>query len=127
MLDILNSHVQPAPERDRAIARAVSQAVHLAKAMTPSKWLEFLILLSIKLEDTTIPLHLAVDLRRSFTQAASVDVSAAVRLLNSVLPDTRFITRLMFAGIGDGIAKGATQFLSARMLDRKSTRLNSSH
>lgn len=115
MLDVLHSHVQTGIEHDHGIAHAVSQAVHLSEVMTPSKRLEFLVLLNIKLENTPIPLSLAVDLRRSFAQAASADVSTAVRILNSALPDIRFITRLMFAGIGDGLAKSATQFLSERV------------
>ena len=78
---------------------AVSQAVHLSKAMEPSKRLEFLVLLSIKLEGVPTPLRLAVDLRRSFAQAASADVFSAVRLLSSVLPDVRFMTRLLFSGL----------------------------
>jgi hypothetical protein len=82
--------------------------------MVPSKRLEFLVLLSIKLEAVSIPLRLAVDLRRSFAQAASADVEAAVRLLSSVLPDIRFMTRLLFAGIGDGVARSAVRFLNER-------------
>jgi hypothetical protein len=114
MLDILHSHVRTSVEHDHDIVLAVSQAVHLSKAMAPSKRLEFLVLLSIKLEGAPIPLRLAVDLRRSFAQAASADASSAVRLLGSVLPDVRFMTRLLFSGIGEGVASNAEKFLSER-------------
>jgi hypothetical protein len=82
--------------------------------MEPSKRLEFLVLLSIKLEGAPIPLRLAVELRRSFAQAASADVLSAVRLLSSVLPDVRFMTQLLFSGTGDGLASSAERFLSER-------------
>lgn len=114
MLDILHSHVRTSVEHDHEMVLAVSQAVHLSKAMDPSKRLEFLVLLSVKLEGAPIPLRLAVDLRRSFAQAASADASSAIRLLSSVLPDVRFMTRLLFAGIGDGVASSPAQFLSER-------------
>jgi hypothetical protein len=114
MLDILHSHVRMSVEHDRNMVPAISQAVRLSNAMVPSKRLEFLVLLSIKLEAVSIPLGLAVDLRRSFAQAASADVEAAVRLLSSVLPDIRFMTQLLFAGIGDGVARSAVQFLNER-------------
>lgn len=114
MLDILHSQVRTSVAHDHDMVLAVSQAVHLSKAMEPSKRLEFLVLLSIKLEGVPTPLRLAVDLRRSFAQAASADVFSAVRLLSSVLPDVRFMTRLLFSGIGDGVASRAEKFLSER-------------
>ena len=49
MLDILHSQVPTSVAHDHDMA-CVSQAVHLSKAMEPSKRLEFLVLLSIKLE-----------------------------------------------------------------------------
>ena len=112
MLDILHSQIQTSIEQDHDIARAVSRSIHLSEKMAPSKRLEFLVPLSIKLEGTHVPLRLAVDLRRSLVEAASADISSAVRSLRSVLPDSRFMTRILFAGIAEGLARSAVQFLS---------------
>jgi hypothetical protein len=114
MLDILHSQVPTSVRHDHDMVLAASHAVYLSKVMEPSKRLEFLVLLSIKLEDAPIPLSLAVGLRRSLSQAASADVSSAVSLLSSVIPDVRFMTRLLFSGIADGVARSTEKFLSER-------------
>ncbi|MFL6388859.1 MAG: hypothetical protein ACJ71U_15360 [Terriglobales bacterium] len=118
MLDILQSQTEDLSKYSHEINVAVSEAIKRSSGMEASKTLEFLVPLCNKLADTPIPLGIVLKLRRSIAQTTAGDVSAAIRLIASSLPNGKFITRILFAGIGAGIAKVPAQFLDEQLFSK---------
>lgn len=120
MLDILHSHVGGLEGSNFDVGIAVARAVHSSMTMEPTKRLAFLVPLAMKLESFPISLSLAVQLCRSLSQSSSEDIAYSLRLINQILPDSGFIRKLLFAGIGRGIASRPAEFLQGRMFSELS-------
>jgi hypothetical protein len=111
MLDILHTQVIPPFQGYRDIGIAISRALEMSRQMTPSDRLTFLVPLCIKLNGVEISLQLCIDLMRSCSSSTSQDTSKASSLLSTIIPDDKFTTRLLFAGIGRGISMNPSSFL----------------
>ena len=120
MLDILHSHVSGLDGGNFDIGIAVARAVHNSMTMKPTKRLAFIVPLAMKLENFPMSLSLAVEMCRSLSKSSSEDVAYSLRLINQILPDSGFIRKLLFAGIGRGIASRPAEFLQGRMFSELS-------
>jgi hypothetical protein len=120
MLDILHSQAGGLEENNFDVGIAVARAVHSSTMMEPTKRLAFLVPLAMKLESFPISLSLSVELCRGLSESSSEDVAYSLKLINKILPDSRFIRKLLFVGIGRGIAARGTEFLSNRLFSELS-------
>jgi hypothetical protein len=115
MLDVLHSQVNSSCLSNKDLSPAVLDAVQRSEGMPAPKRLAFLIPLALKLTNMRVPISLAAELKRALTFTTAADISAATRLLVSVLPDGNLMTRLLFAGIGDGLARKSRRFLEEQV------------
>lgn len=115
MLDILHSQKGGLTEDRFDVGAAIRTAIRRSKNMEASKQLSFLVPLAIKLDDFPISFSTSLELRRALSQASSLQIAHSLKLLSQVLPDSRFVSRLLFAGIGQGVANKAADFLEQRL------------